>query len=668
VAGDPFEPDVAAAIAELEPADGLAALDDLLGLDLVRPTQVPRRFVFRHPLVRRAVYESTGGGWRLAAHRRAADALAERGAAAVERAHHVETSAARGDEGAIALLLDAGSAAESRAPAAAARWFEAALRLLPADDTQRQVDVRAALASPLRAIGELERCRSVLLEAIELLPPDAVTRRVELTTYCAAVEHWRGLHADAHTRLLRAWEELPETGTAAAAALQIELGVDGLYALDLDQAVAMGTGALATARELGDRALMAAAAAALGLITASAGDLEAARTHREEALEQVEAATDEELAQRLEALFYLAWTENYLDHYDDSIGHARRGIEIARATGQGRLLVPLMLAQGFPFQMQGRLAECREMCEAAVEAARISANPHSLYWALFELGWAHYFAGELDAAMAAAEESLQVDERLLGGTMPSAGGGPGWLRAAARLEAGDPEFTRNALRAIEQVDVPVAVQRCFDFEILALAEIALGDVAEAERLAGRAESAAAQLGTCLAACIAGRTRAAVLLATGDGAAAATAAERAAATAAETGAELQVAFARVLQGRGLAAAGERKEAVAVLREAERTLDRCGSLRVRDEARRELRKLGARAEPRGPAAAEDSGLGSLSKRELEIAELIAERLTNQQIADRLFLSKKTVESHIRNVFFKLGASSRVEVARTVERERG
>ena len=48
VAGEPFEPDLAAAIAELPPSDGLDALDALLALDLVRPTSVPRRFVFRH--------------------------------------------------------------------------------------------------------------------------------------------------------------------------------------------------------------------------------------------------------------------------------------------------------------------------------------------------------------------------------------------------------------------------------------------------------------------------------------------------------------------------------------------------------------------------------------------------------------------------------------------
>ena len=90
-------------------------------------------------------------------------------------------------------------------------------------------------------------------------------------------------------------------------------------------------------------------------------------------------------------------------------------------------------------------------------------------------------------------------------------------------------------------------------------------------------------------------------------------------------------------------------------------------MRDEARRELRKLGARSETRGPASIEDSGMGSLTKRELEIAELITDRLTNPQIAGKLFLSKKTVETHIRNVFRKLGAQSRVEVARTVERDR-
>ena len=131
--------------------------------------------------------------------------------------------------------------------------------------------------------------------------------------------------------------------------------------------------------------------------------------------------------------------------------------------------------------------------------------------------------------------------------------------------------------------------------------------------------------------------------------------------------LQAAFSRGLEGRALAAAGERLEAVAALREAEQELDACGSVRVRDEMRRELRRLGARAEPRGPAAPGDSGIDALSKRELEIAGLVTDRLTNREIAAALFLSDKTIESHLRNIFHKLGVSSRVEVARAVERER-
>jgi predicted ATPase len=281
VAGEPFEPDLAAAIGELPLDAGLDALDALLARDLLRPTTVPRRFRFRHPLVRRAVYDAVPGGRRLAAHARAARALAARGAATTELAHHVERSAAQGDEEAIDVLTTAGAATAARSPAAAVRWFEAALRLLPAADAERQVALRVSLASAQRSL-DLEACRATLLEAMELLPADAGTgsRRVELTALCAAVEHWLGRHEDAHRRLVRAWDELPDRTTAPAAALQIELAVDGLYLLDLPHAVEMGRGALEVARGVGDRPLVAAAASALCLAEAAAGRIAAARAHR----------------------------------------------------------------------------------------------------------------------------------------------------------------------------------------------------------------------------------------------------------------------------------------------------------------------------------------------------------------------------------------------------
>jgi non-specific serine/threonine protein kinase len=60
-------------------------------------------------------------------------------------------------------------------------------------------------------------------------------------------------------------------------------------------------------------------------------------------------------------------------------------------------------------------------------------------------------------------------------------------------------------------------------------------------------------------------------------------------------------------------------------------------------------------------------ALSRREREIAELVADRRTNREIADALVLSEKTIESHMRNIFRKLSASSRVQVARLIERTR-
>ncbi|HEX7098083.1 MAG TPA: helix-turn-helix transcriptional regulator [Acidimicrobiia bacterium] len=63
----------------------------------------------------------------------------------------------------------------------------------------------------------------------------------------------------------------------------------------------------------------------------------------------------------------------------------------------------------------------------------------------------------------------------------------------------------------------------------------------------------------------------------------------------------------------------------------------------------------------------GLASLTGRELEVAELVLDRRTNRQIAESLFLSTKTVETHLRNIFNKLGVSSRVEVARALVKAR-
>ncbi len=669
VAGEPFDPALAAAVAELPEREGLAALDGLLSLDLVRPTAVPPRLAFRHPLVRRAVYEATPYGWRLAGHARAAATLAARGASAAERAHHLEQSATQGDEAAIEVLLEAAAATAPRAPGAAAHWYEAVLRLLPSDDGPRHVEVRAALARTLRSLGELERCRATLLETLELLPADAAARRVELTARCAAVEHWLGRHDDAHRRLTLAWEDLEDHATLASVALQLELAVDGLYHLDFERTVEIGRGALDAARATGDRALIAAAAAALCLGEVAVGHVGAARERHAEAVAQLDRLSDAELAPRLETLYYLGWAENYLEYYEAALTRVDRGVALARATGDGRLLVPMTLVQGYTLEMLGRMPAAIELCAAAVESTRLSGGPHHLAWALHELAHAHYFAGDLEAAIVAAEESAQIGGRMAGATMPASGGGPGWVLAMALFEAGEVDRAHAMMHALGGDDLAhkIPVERCFDWEVLALVELARGSSGTADGYVRRAEAHAAALGLRLPAALARRARAAVLLAEGEAEQAARLASEAADLAMTVGARLPAAFSLALAGQALATLGDRTQAIAVLRNAETELDACGSLRGRDAMRRELRRLGARAEPRGPAAGQDGGVGALTNREREIAELVTDRRTNREIAAALFLSEKTIESHLRNIFVKLGASSRVHVARAVERDR-
>src|SRR4029077_12916226 len=115
-----------------------------------------------------------------------------------------------------------------------------------------------------------------------------------------------------------------------------ELGLDGMYRLDFDQAVGIGTAALEASRAVGDPALIAAAASALSLAeVASGGSVDDALPPLEEALKQIERLSDDQLARRLDTFYYLGWAENYLERYDDAIAHAERGVEIARANGEG---------------------------------------------------------------------------------------------------------------------------------------------------------------------------------------------------------------------------------------------------------------------------------------------------------------------------------------------
>jgi DNA-binding CsgD family transcriptional regulator len=671
VAGERFEPDLVAEIAGVNEHEVLRTLDDLLDRELITPTEVPRRFSFRHPLVWRAVYEGAKGGWRIAAHQAAADALAARGAPAPERAHHVEHAARRGDLEAAGVLREASRAIAHRTPCASAGWLRAALRLLPDGaryDADRR-DLLVELASALRGSGDLGAAREALRDALDLLPADDTAGRARLDAACATVESWLGRSDDARRRLRRAREAMGDARSPEAVRLDVRLALESLHELDFDGGTRIAADALSEARELGDRPLIAEAASAVALAHGLAGRVPETREHHAEAVGALEGLEDRALADRIEVFFYLAWAETYIEELERAIATAERGIALSRATGQGHLLVPLMLTRALPLDGLGRLAESVAVGEEAIEAARASQNPQYLFWALWECAYSHAMAGNIERALELCEESTESSRGLApnflfwsqpgstyGHVLRESGDAERGLEI--EMEAlGGPEMPR--ISAYERV---IALQQCTE------ALVAAGRIDEAEAYAERVAADGERLNLTGARALAAQARAAVLLARGEAAEAARVAGEAWAPTAERGLRLDAAHLRRLEGRALAEAGDRAGAVAALQEAEREFDSFPSVRARDEVRRELRKLGARVELRGNVAADGSeAVASLSSREREIADLVTDRKTNKEIAAELYLSEKTVESHLRNVFVKLGVRSRVQVARVLERER-
>jgi DNA-binding NarL/FixJ family response regulator len=663
VAGDPFELDLAAAAAQLHEAPAIDALDELVGCDLVPATDVPRRFRFRHPMVRAAIYEGTRAGWRLGAHERCAGVLAERGASAAVRAHHVEQAARPGDHTAVAVLREAAEAA--RDPGTAARLYTAALRLLGA--AAGRVELLTALARPQASAGRFLDARAGLLECLELLPEDEIATRAQLTGMCAGLEHLLGFHKAAGRRLTAMFETLGDTTSPEAVALMIDIAVDGLYREGHTSTRDWARRALAAAKPLDDGPLTASAAGVLAHGCALLGAIDEAEDALTEAAALVDTLPEHELARCLDyAANMVTATAVNLGRFAQADTSADRALSVALATGQGNVL-SIRFWAGVARIYRGRLPEAAEVLDTAIEIARLADYREGLARMLTVRTIAATAAGDLEDALAFAEESIAL---LRGGEVSWPLMLANWTLAAVLLDRGEAERAADVLVEIyggEEAPLAPLRNRAEAFELLAGSEAACGRHEDAARTVRRARRCAEAVGLPFVAATVDRTAAVVALAAGDPTAAAELALRAAEADDETGAVIYAARARLLAGRALAAAGDAERAASELERAAAAYGLSGAVRRRDEAERELRKLGHRRLHRRtrPGTRDGDAVASLTERELQVASLIVDRMTNAEIAATLFLSQKTVETHIRNLFHKLGVSSRVEVARAVER---
>ncbi|MDO8201746.1 AAA family ATPase, partial [Conexibacter sp. CPCC 205762] len=556
---------------------------------------------FRHPLVRRAVHTATSAGWRSAAHGRAAALLREWGAGAPAQAHHVEQAAARGDRAAVALLSTAATEVAPRAPATAAGWLEAALRLLPpGDSAPERIALLGPLAQALAAAGRLDAAHAVLLELLAATPPDSPVH-VEATAGCAAVERLLGRHAIARTRLLAALARFDEAAPASAGAagapadaalaapaapaparlaLALRLELTAHASLEADFALMRDCAARAreTAAQLGDDAAGATAAAALAFAEYSLGAVAVSVELGETAAALVARLDDAALAPRLETFLYLGWCDWFSGRFAAAAHSFERAVAIARASGRGALTTELLVGHAVALGSCGRLPEAVELADAAVEQARGTGSEPPLLWPLYALCMTREPRDELGSALQAGEEAVALARRLGPSTI---GAGCGWALASVLIAHGSGERAAAVLLELaggEQLPRCYPGWRAVCFALLTRAALTHDDHVAAARWSARARAASSDFPIPFGSAVAACAEAELLLATDAAADAAALAASAADALTALGAPVEGGRARLLAGRALIAAGDRDGAATVLRAAEAELLACGAERL------------------------------------------------------------------------------------------
>ena len=645
VAADEFEPGLAAVAAEVSEDEALAALNEMAARDIVRPASAGR-LRFRHPLVRRATYDGAAAGWRLGAHARIAAHLADVAAPAALRAHHVERSAPFGDQAAITTLLDAAREVAAHAPATAAHWLEAARDIMPAPD--RQLELLLDVAR-LRAVsGQLAEGREAAREVLRHLPLGDHARRAKAARFCALMERQLDRPQEARAVLLDELRRIPDPQSPAAVPLRTRLVAESLMRGDVRAAQAVldlipeDPGALEPSVAVAIAALRPLPAYALGRVADAARFIEAAG-------QLVAAAPDNHLAEWLDAVAWLCWTETMMGRDQSALGHFDRAVAIARSTGQGYIISNLLAGQARVLTLFGRLAEAAAAAEEAVEVARLLGSGHQLVFALTQQCLVASWSGADAAAVQLGEEAARTGK----GNGEWSGAQAQYALAVALINAGRREAGRATMaQACNNLQRPMLDQRSLlaACEVMADVEAGSGHQDEASRWAGHAMKVA-RTGQEASAALA-RAHA---LRGAEPRAAAAAAGGAARSLATAGLVIDAGRARLCAGQSYAAAGLGGDARSELAAAAQMFSDCGARTLLAATVREQRRLGVRVP--GPATTgRGPGPHGLTQRELDVVKLVREGYTNQQIAESLFVSIRTVETHLSHAFAKLGVSSR------------
>jgi DNA-binding CsgD family transcriptional regulator len=631
----------AARLARLSEADATAAADLLVAVGILTKDE---RLEFVHPILRESVYANIGPHKRATAHAEAARILGASGASEERVAAQLVEAEPAGDPERVALLRRVAADALSRgAPAAAVAWLGRALQEPP---------VEQEMAAVLIELGSAE---------VRVGAPDAVAH------LAAAIELARDpMPLGTSARLLAL--SLTWIGDSDGAVEALESAIEAVEPKDRELALLLEAELAAHAQE-------------------ASLERRAPAARRLERYAGLEGGTPGERLVQASLAFENARAS---ESETDAVAH------LERALAAGRLLDEQAVDVTGPFYLLlvGLLAtdalDLADACLAqAIAEARAQASIPALAFVVEFRGWVFLRRG----ALADAEEDARTALELL--TAHDIQLGTAYALALlieALIEKGDVEGAEQALRTSGLGDeIPPGLATNDLLKARALLHLARGraregledltEFGERDELWGGANPLASRWRSLASGALAavGESKQArqmalddlerakrwgaasgmgvALRAVGlaeDGASSVDRLREAVELLARSPARLEHARALTDLGAALRRANRRAEARGWLQEGLDLARRCGAGALAERARTELRAAG------GPSSEpEGTGVEQLTVSERRVARLAAEGRSNPEIAQALFVTRKTVETHLGRAYRKLGITGRAEL---------
>jgi DNA-binding CsgD family transcriptional regulator len=641
------------------PAELQTVLAGLVSAQLVDEEETTRELIYdiQHPLVREAVYQSIGGARRRILHQRLGRALRSVGRFS-EAALHFARSATQGDQEAIATLLEAVRQAEQReTQREALELLAAVVELLPAGDP-RWLNVY-----------------------------DAISWRAEWV-----VDHRADAHTQTAIRAMRAIDALLVSSPDATRRARVKFRLASFLAWgtgDLNEAEPMCVQAVSLLKAAGEEREGLLAARELAWIRGLRGDFAGMEADARRVAGSAEVGGERFVL--MQGLAALGWAASFQGRFHQAEAALTQALAIASEDQKTYRVTAILTLLALVRAREGRGNEALNLLRQAKDgnpAYRETVLPEGevqTQWVI----------GNFTAAVNAARESVAWSP---GGVSlrRTHGMAFGALAAAETIEIAEGRrFLARARAALQDRDLP-RHQQLYRYAdgilawhegprsgtLFGLAEVAsrlrdigammdlpdvLLDLAEVSVEAGElatALAAAAELDGLAARLDRDRYRALAAvaggwasLASGDTSGAAARARSAVTLLAEGSCHGLLARALEVLGRSLSGS-DRSEAVEALKQAASVSISCGATWRRERIIEAMRPLGSGGQR---AAAAAMGAASLTMREREVARLAAEGHPAREIARRLFLSERTVETHLTRVYAKLGVASKVELVR-------